>query len=53
MNLEATCLWLSGDVIEGKPEALEEDRPLAQRVRELRGVVNTYQQEGEQEGEDG
>jgi hypothetical protein len=48
-QLEAERVRLSGDVMEGRPEALEEDERLRQRIVEL----GHWLLEAEREGEEG
>ncbi len=48
MELEAARLRLSGEVMKGNTEALEEDRRLERRVRELANQLTPGQEEDKQ-----
>jgi hypothetical protein len=51
-QLEAERLHLSSDVMEGRPEALEEDERLRQRIVELEHWLLEAEKEVDQEGGD-
>jgi hypothetical protein len=52
VQLEAERVRLSTDVMAGRPEALEEDERLRQRIVELGHWVLEAEKEGEEEGRD-
>jgi hypothetical protein len=49
-QLEAQRVQLSGDIMEGRPEALEEDERLRVRIVELGHWLLEAEKEGGQEG---
>jgi hypothetical protein len=49
MNLEAARLRLSSYVVQGDPQALEEDRRLERRIREVASWLRSIERGEEQE----
>ncbi len=52
LNVEGARLRLQRDVMQGKPEAIEADRRLERRIRDIAGLIDSLRQETNHLGSD-